>query len=63
MRDRYVVFSDGRRTFVRDLTDAEIGETLAMLDRLEPMDGTDASHKDMRDRLILEQEIRARGAQ
>jgi hypothetical protein len=62
MRDRYVVFGDGRRTFVRDLTNAEIQETLDMLDELKPMDGTDASHDDMRQRLILEQQIRARTA-
>lgn len=59
MRDRYVRFSDGRRTFVRDLTDAEIQETLDVLDGLKPVDGTDATHADMRERLILEQQIRA----
>jgi hypothetical protein len=62
MRDRYIVFEDGRRTFVRDLTDAEIQESLDMLDGLTPMDGTDASHHDMRERLLLEQTIRARAA-
>lgn len=59
MRDRYVVFADGRRTKVTDLTDAEVQETLDMLGELTPMDGTDATHKQMRERLLLEQTIRA----
>lgn len=59
MRDRYIVYQDGTRRFVRDLSIEEIHECLAMLDDLKPMDGTDATHDDIRERLNMELIARA----
>lgn len=61
MRDRYIVYSDEARVFVSDLPDDEIVSALDMLDGLSQRDGTDASHDDMRERLKIEQLIRAKG--
>ncbi len=61
MRDRYIVYSDEARVFVSDLPDDKIVSALDMLDTLRQCDGTDASHEDMRERLKIEQLIRARG--
>lgn len=58
MKDRYIVYSDERRVFVRDLSNSELLEALAMLDDLEPMDGTDATHGSMRERLNIEKQMR-----
>lgn len=54
VRDRYIVYADGSRKFVRDLSIAEIHESLEILENLKPMDGTDATHDDMRERLKME---------
>lgn len=58
MKDRYIIYSDGRRVFVKDLSDAELLESIAMLKELEPMDGTDATHATMQERLAIEKHIR-----
>lgn len=54
MRDRYIVYTDGTRRFVSDLSVAEINECLDMLSDLKPMDGTEATHDTMRQRLEIE---------
>ena len=61
MKDRYIVYGDGARRFVRDLSVAEIQECLAMLDGMIPMDGTDATHDEMRERLNIELLARSAG--
>jgi len=54
MKDRYIVYQDGTRRFVSDLSVAEIQECLDMLSELKPMDGTEATHDDIRERLHIE---------
>ena len=61
MRDRYRVFPDGRRVFVRDLTLAEIRDTLDGLETMAVDAGSDCTVDEMRSRLDIEQLIRAKG--
>lgn len=61
MKDRYIVYSDGTRRWVSDLSIADIHECLAMLADLKPMDGTEATHDTMRQRLEIE--LVARGVE
>jgi len=54
MRDRYIYYSDGTRRFVSDLSVAELRECLDMLGELVPVDGTDCTRDEIKERIHIE---------